>query len=100
MTWATVAHVGNDWLAVPLAVWFLVSLIEYDECPAVSRIVACASVLSLGLLTKAYFLAFAPLLGATCILQRKIRHFGLAVLILIAVTGPWYYRRWVFTSLR
>lgn len=92
MTWATVAHVGNDWLAVPLAVWLLVLLIEYDDCPTVSRILACASLLSLGLLTKAYFLALVPLLGAACILQRKMRHFALAALMVIAVTGPWYFR--------
>ena len=26
MTWATLAHVGNDWLAVPIAIWTLVAL--------------------------------------------------------------------------
>jgi len=29
MVWATLAHVGNDWLAVPIAVWTLVCF----ECP-------------------------------------------------------------------
>lgn len=92
MFWATVAHVGNDWLAVPLAVWFLVSVIDYYEHPTLGRLVGCVSVLSLCLLTKSYFLALAPLLGLTCIVGRHIRHLGVAVLILVAVTGPWYYR--------
>jgi len=26
MMWATLAHIGNDWLAVPIAVWALVAL--------------------------------------------------------------------------
>jgi hypothetical protein len=92
MIWATVAHVGNDWLAVPLAVWFLVSVIDYHERTTMRRIVACASILSLGLLTKAYFLALAPLVGLICILGRNSRHFVVAVLILVTVTGRWYYR--------
>src|SRR6185312_14958853 len=31
MTWATVAHVANDWLAVPLALWLLVLTIDFHE---------------------------------------------------------------------
>jgi hypothetical protein len=37
MTWATLAHVGNDWLAVPLAVWLLASVICYDKNPGGGR---------------------------------------------------------------
>ncbi|MBI3679624.1 MAG: hypothetical protein HY235_04440 [Acidobacteria bacterium] len=33
MTWATIAHVSNDWLAEPVAVWTLVALISYGASP-------------------------------------------------------------------
>lgn len=67
-------------------------MIEYYEGPTVRRLVVGASILSLGLLTKAYFLSLAPLLVAACLLRRNLRHVGLAVLMLIAITGPWYCR--------
>jgi hypothetical protein len=92
MTWATVAHLGNDWLAVPLAVWFLISVIDYDERPTMGTVIISALILSLGLLTKAYFIALAPLLVATCILRRRFRHFAVVLVLLLTMTGPWYYR--------
>lgn len=33
MTWATIAHVANDWLSVPLAVWSLALMIRYWRNP-------------------------------------------------------------------
>lgn len=62
MTWATLAHVGNDWLAVPIAAFTLVALNRYDASPSLRAIAVTAIILALGLLTKAYFLAFMPLL--------------------------------------
>ena len=55
MTWATIAHVTNDWLAVPLTVWVLVALIHYDEAPGLRRAGLAAAVLSVGLLTRYSF---------------------------------------------
>jgi hypothetical protein len=58
MTWATLAHVANDWLAVPLAVWLLTLTIRYWRDPNLRSAIWVGVVLALGLLTKAYFLAF------------------------------------------
>lgn len=92
MIWACLARVSNDWLAVPLAVWLLVAVIRYWERPATGSAALAAGLLSAGLLTKAYFLAFVPLLAAVCILRRGWRHLGIGLLLLAALAGPWYAR--------
>jgi len=97
MFYAATAHVCNDWLAVPLAAWLIVTGICFHARPGLPTICWFALVLSLGLLTKAYFLAFLPLfLGLTIIgmlsrgLTWKPATFGGLILLLIA--GPWYLR--------
>ena len=90
MFWATVAHIGNDWLAVPLAVWLIVWALRRNA-------VWLAVILGLGLLSKAYFLVFVPLyLVAAIAWYRKgaIPARGLAGLVAIpaALAGPWYLR--------
>jgi len=92
MIWATVAHVANDWLAVPLALWFLVLTIDLHEHGTMRRAIACTAVLTLGLLTKAYFLAFIPLLAAVFLVRRRYREALGAGVILIVAAGPCYYR--------
>ncbi len=92
MIWATLAHVANDWLAVPLTVWLLVAAIHYEASPSVRRAALAAGVLSLGLLTKAYFIAFVPLLPSICIFRRRWRDLGIALVIVLAFAGPWYLR--------
>ncbi len=78
MLYATVVHISNDWLAVGLAAWFVVACAQ-------RRAWLAAVVLTIGLLTKAYFLAFIPLLVIAT--GRRIAPFSLLV---IAV--PWYAR--------
>lgn len=90
MTWATLAHIGNDWLAVPLAVWTLVALNRYDAGPRPRTVGVTAVLLALGLLTKAYFLAFVPLLVGLCALRRRWRDLAVASVILCGLAGPWY----------
>jgi len=92
MIWATLAHVDNDWLAVPLTVWLLVMVIHYDEKPGLRRAALAALVLSIGLLTKAYCMAFVPLLGAICIFRRRWGHLAIAMAIVTLLAGPWYLR--------
>jgi hypothetical protein len=92
MIWATVAHVANDWLAVPLALWLLVVTIDFHDNATMRRAIVCAVVLTLGLLTKAYFLAFIPLLAAVCVVRRRFREAIAAGIIVIFAAGPWYYR--------
>lgn len=92
MIWATMAHVANDWLAVPLAVWLLVTLIVYDERPSASRAALVSVVAATGLLTKAYFIAFVPVLGLVCILRHKWRDLGIGLAVIFVLAGPWYLR--------
>ena len=66
MTWATLAHVGNDWLAVPIAVWLLVAM---NLLGLQSNLLDCHVGFGCSrgrLSTKAYFLAFVPLLLGLC----------------------------------
>jgi hypothetical protein len=90
MLWATVAHIANDWLAVPLAVWTLVALNRYWERPEVRSACIAAAVFAAGLLTKAYSLALVPLFIVLLALRR--RHVTAAAAIVCGLAGPWYVR--------
>jgi hypothetical protein len=92
MTWATLAHVGNDWLAVPVAAWTLVALNRYYGNPSLRAAALSAVILSAGLLTKAYFLSFIPLLVSLCVLRRRWRELSVACAIVCGLAGPWYGR--------
>ncbi len=92
MIWATLAHVANDWLALPLTLWLLVMVIHYEECPSVRRATFASGVLVMGLLTKAYFIAFIPLLMSVCILRRRWWDLGIGLVFISALAGPWYMR--------
>ena len=59
--YAATAHVGNDWLGVPLFTLLIVCAIAVYEHPTTARAALFAAVLAAGLLTKAYFLAARPL---------------------------------------
>jgi hypothetical protein len=92
MTWATFAHVANDWLAIPLTVWLLVMAIHYDQAPGLRRAAFASAVLSAGLLTKAYMIAFIPLIVLACIYHRRWRDVMVVLLIIGCLAGPWYVR--------
>lgn len=92
MTWATLAHVGNDWLAIPIAVWTLVALVMFAEQPDRRAAAMAAVLLAAGLVTKAYFLAVIPLLLGLCVLRRRWHELAVAFVILSGVAGPWYGR--------
>ncbi|MBV9769646.1 MAG: hypothetical protein JOZ32_08755 [Bryobacterales bacterium] len=92
MMWATLAHVANDWLAVPIALWTLVALIALASNPS-GRTASLASLcLAAGLLTKAYFLALIPLLIGMCALRKRWRELAIVSLILCGLASPWYLR--------
>ena len=95
MAWATIAHVGNDWLAVPIAVWTLVALNLLGSSPSRRTAAVAAVLLAVGLLAKAYFLALVPLLVALCALRRRWRELAIASVILCGLAGPWYARNLV-----
>ncbi len=92
MIWATLAHVANDWLAVPLAAWLLVAVIHYDDRPSLERAALASVLLAMGLLTKAYFIAFVPVVAALFLFRRRWRDLGLALAMTMALAGPWYLR--------
>ncbi|HXP87496.1 MAG TPA: hypothetical protein VN841_22380 [Bryobacteraceae bacterium] len=103
MFWATIAHIGNDWLAVPLAVWLIVWALRCHLETTLRRSLWLAVVLALGLLTKAYFLVFVPLyLVATIVWYRKgsltvpwLAWLAVWLGVPALVAGPWYVRNWV-----
>jgi hypothetical protein len=92
MTWATVAHVANDWLAAPLGIWTLVFLMRCAANATTARIAAASLVLSAGLLTKAYFLALVPVLLGISAIRRGWRGVAVSAAILATCAGPWYVR--------
>src|SRR5207253_1946354 len=97
MFYATAARVSNDWLAVPLASWLMVAGIRVCRRPGFASAVWFATFLTLGLLTKAYFLAFVPLFLIINLLEwarRRLRSPAVVTSILIAglLAAPWYAR--------
>jgi hypothetical protein len=89
MFWASVAHVANDWLAVPLAVWLIVAALRFDRAPTVRAAAILGSVFGAGLLSKAYFLVFVPLYVLAAVRWRwKLALAAIPVLL----AGPWYLR--------
>lgn len=95
MTWATLAHVANDWLAVPLAVWTLVFMMRAAASPTRANLAAASLILSAGLLTKAYFLALVPVLAAIAAIRGKLRGFATYAAIVAVCACPWYIRNWL-----
>jgi hypothetical protein len=97
MTWAAIAHVGNDWLAIPVSAAFLAALAILVKRGGKGPAIWLAIFLSAGLLTKAYCLAFIPIFLAA-LLRESIRKtlrpatVVLAVAIPLVAAGPWYLR--------
>jgi hypothetical protein len=94
MTWATLARVANDWLAVPLAVWALVVMVRFARDPSTRNAAVASLVISAGLLTKAYFLALIPMFLLISALRGGWRRLTVCSVILIACAGPWYLRNY------
>ncbi len=97
MLWASVAHVGNDWLAVPLTLCFLTWLAAAGARYQRRDVLFLAVIFAAGLLTKAYFLAFTPAFAAVIFWHGARAHFRwrtatLALAIPIVLAGPWYGR--------
>jgi Dolichyl-phosphate-mannose-protein mannosyltransferase len=82
-----IARVGNESLAIALASWLILLLLRRDK--GGTDFSLCFA-LGLGLLTKAYFLAFIPIL----ILRRRIY----SLLAALAIGGWWYGRNFRLTG--
>lgn len=91
MTWATIAHVSNDWLALPLAVWTLALALRCAATPTRANRIFLALVFAAGLLTKAYFLALAPLVLLVCA-WHSVKAAIWPALAVTAIAGPWHLR--------
>ena len=92
MIWATLAHVANDWLAVPVTALLLVTILHYLELPVVRRAILLSVVLTAGLLTKAYFIAFIPIVILVCAIRHRWRDMTVVFVITTILAGPWYVR--------
>ncbi len=95
MLWASIAHVGNDWLAVPLTLFFLTWLAAATKTMSARNTVVLSLIFSAGLLTKAYFLVFVPLFVALIFYQRSRlriswKTVAVALAIPVVIDGPWY----------
>jgi hypothetical protein len=95
--WASFAHVSNDWLAIPCTIWFAVLIARAASEPSGRNLIAASLILAVGLLTKAYFLAFVPVLGVLIVqqaLRKKVKAIeaASAVLITLLIGGVWYGR--------
>jgi hypothetical protein len=93
MFYATVAHVANDWLAVPAMAWLIAAMIAVIDHPSRRNGLFLGVIFGAALLVKAYFLALAPLVMAAAIWKR-VPLAGLA----FAISAPWYARNVVFYS--
>jgi 4-amino-4-deoxy-L-arabinose transferase-like glycosyltransferase len=100
MLYATICHVCNDWLAVPLFCYLTWAAIRAHQSGSVRDYLLLGLVLSAGLLTKAYFLALVPL-AATVVgwgLWRRRARLVAATAFTASVAllaGPWYVRNLV-----
>ncbi len=97
MLWASIAHVGNDVLAVPLTVWFLAWLITTARNSSSKNVLVLSALFAAGLLAKAYFLAFAPLTLAF-VISLSIAHriswktVFISAALVVTAASPWYLR--------
>jgi hypothetical protein len=99
MFYATTCHVANDWLAVPIMIWFFERLLAVPDRPTGPRLALLAASLAGGLLTKSYFLAMLPVATALILAalgRRRISCRGAALFfaILLIAAGPWCLRNW------
>jgi hypothetical protein len=105
MLYGATAHVANDWLAVSLSAWFFVALARYLQQPTLRAAIWLGALVGAGLLTKAYFLAWAvttALAVLAMVLRRRARmaHAIACALVMCALAAPWFWRNFqVYGSL-
>ena len=97
MFYASVAHVANEWLAIPSIALILIAAIRFRREPRFRNGALLGAALAFALLAKSYALSWA--LFGVCVLvyrascDRKARTpAALALAIVALVAGPWYVR--------
>jgi hypothetical protein len=97
MLYATICHVSNDWVAVPLMAYLIWSSIRMQQTGSPRDSLLLGLAFSAALLTKAYFLFLAPL-AFGCIglalWRRRATLAGAAWFTapLLLLAAPWYVR--------
>jgi hypothetical protein len=100
MFYASVAHICNDWLAIPLMIALVAYCASVRSKPTPRNQVLTAATLVVGLLSKAYFLAMIPLV-AVVFASLAARHprertrILLISLTAVACCLPWYGRNFL-----
>jgi hypothetical protein len=97
MFYASVCHIANDWLAVPLFTLVLSEGVAFYRHPRPASGIRLALVLAAGLLAKAYFLAAVPFAAGVvglCCWRRKLpwTQGAMSIALALAIAAPWYIR--------
>ena len=95
MFYATVAHVANDWLSVPTFIAWNAALCRYVRTGTPLSAATAGMLTSIGLLSKAYFLAVLPvlfLIFAWRLMRDRQYSSLIAGLAMLGVSIPWYCR--------
>ena len=94
---AAVCHVANDWFAITAATWFFALMAALVNRARTRDAHLLSVVVAVGLLSKAYFLAFVPVFGAVLIYlgwrsRLSIKTIITSLLMAFLLAGPWYIR--------
>jgi hypothetical protein len=91
MFYATVAHVTNDFLTLPLFLFAAAAGAAFARNPSLRLGIAASALAAAALLTKASMLALVPWLVSLFLLKLPWRQAGFAMFPLLAAV-PWYVR--------
>jgi MFS family permease len=97
---AAVCHVANDWLSITAGAWFFALLAALVNRARPRAAYLLGFVVAIGLLAKAYFLAFVPVFSAVLIYVKwrsrlPAKTVVISLLITLVLAGPWYGRNLV-----
>ena len=100
MFYATICHVCNDWLAIPLMAYLVYAAVRATEGGGRRDYLLLGIVFAASILVKAYFLFLAPLaFGAAGwgIWKKRVGFVNLLwfLIPMIVLAGPWYARNLV-----
>lgn len=97
---AAVCHVANDWLSITAGAWFFALMAAFINRTRPRDAYLLSFTVAVGLLAKAYFLAFVPVFLAVLVYVRwrsrlSVRTVVLSLFITFLLAGPWYIRNLV-----
>jgi hypothetical protein len=97
MLYATICHVSNDWLAIPVMTYLLWAAIRAQESGSARDHLLLGVALSVGLLAKAYYLFLVPLpflVAAWALWRKRTTVLRAAWMLppLAILAAPWFAR--------